>query len=146
MNFFPNLQVHIRYTDSNQSQYQTQRTRTRDPINFQNLISNFLRQNGGFEDIQIIFGIDHNQPTTTTTQQGLRIEDLNQFTELILSSELTENEICSICRNNFNDNEIIRKINSCQHLFHQQCLDSWLSRNITCPMCRNNIYPNTQSN
>lgn len=140
MNFFPNLQVHIHYSDSNQSQ----RTRTREPVNLQNLISNFLRQNEGFEDIQIVFGIDNIQPTTT--QQGIRLEDLNQFTELILSSELTENEICSICRNNFNDNEIVRKIKSCQHIFHQQCLDSWLSRNITCPMCRNNIYPNTQSN
>lgn len=50
-----------------------------------------------------------------------------------------ENEICSICRETFTDNNIIRKINRCGHQFHCSCLDTWLNTNSTCPLCRVDI-------
>ena len=44
-----------------------------------------------------------------------------------------DNEICSICRESYSDNNIIRKINRCGHHFHCACLDTWLNTNATCP-------------
>lgn len=134
MNLFPNMQIHIN-TNSDINRNRQPRNTNR----FSNLSTFFQsllgRQNADIdiEDIHIVFGVD-NQPTLS----GLRIEDLNQNTTLIIYESQT-NEICTICRNTFNNQEICRKINNCSHYFHQSCVDSWLVRNHTCPMCRHNI-------
>ena len=44
-----------------------------------------------------------------------------------------ENEQCSICHDNYQTNNIVRKINNCGHYFHHRCLDTWLIDNSTCP-------------
>ena len=48
----------------------------------------------------------------------------------------TEFESCTICRENFNPNSIVRRINGCGHVFHINCIDTWFESNITCPVCR----------
>jgi len=36
--------------------------------------------------------------------------------------------------------EIIRKLNTCQHEFHKECIDNWLlRRSVLCPVCRHDI-------
>ena len=54
----------------------------------------------------------------------------------IYSSLDTEFEQCTICRENFTENSIVRKINNCGHIFHINCIDMWFETNITCPVCR----------
>ena len=51
----------------------------------------------------------------------------------------TTEDRCCICRENFRDTDIVRKINSCGHVFHINCVDTWLESNTTCPMCRHDI-------
>ena len=71
------------------------------------------------------------------------MDQLNQYTQLFvydgMDETVSEETLCSICRNNFARQEICRKINTCHHFFHQSCVDSWLIRNHSCPMCRNPI-------
>ena len=43
---------------------------------------------------------------------------------------------CSICREDFEGRDIVRKINSCGHVFHMNCLDTWLESHTSCPICR----------
>ena len=57
----------------------------------------------------------------------------------------TEFEECSICRERFTENSIVRKINNCDHIFHINCIDTWLENNITCPICRTDLRDNTDS-
>jgi len=155
MNLFPNLQIHIygdrdiprnRTVSNPQSQPSQQQSNTR---NFMSLLQSLLRRNNDysnydFDDIQIVFGIDsnNNNNTTTPTLTGLRVEDLNQYTTLFIG-DIETNELCSICRNQINTDEICRKINHCGHFFHQNCVDSWFVRNHSCPMCRNEISQTT---
>ena len=47
----------------------------------------------------------------------------------------TEYETCTICRENFENNSIVRKLN-CNHIFHLNCIDQWLAKKKTCPYCR----------
>ncbi|KAL3334688.1 hypothetical protein AABB24_031091 [Solanum stoloniferum] len=55
---------------------------------------------------------------------------------------------CAVCLNDFQDNEKLRIIPSCAHIFHIDCIDVWLQKNANCPLCRTNIsstkipYPN----
>ena len=46
---------------------------------------------------------------------------------------------CSICLENIEDNQIIREITKCKHIFHVDCADKWFENNIKCPNCRQDI-------
>ncbi|GMY31259.1 NEP1-interacting protein-like 1 [Fagus crenata] len=43
---------------------------------------------------------------------------------------------CSICLQDFEDEDHVRTLPNCGHLFHLYCIDEWLTRQGTCPMCR----------
>ncbi|MCD9646655.1 hypothetical protein HAX54_036681 [Datura stramonium] len=49
---------------------------------------------------------------------------------------------CAVCLNDFQDNEKIRIIPSCAHIFHIDCIDVWLQNNANCPLCRTSISLN----
>ena len=53
---------------------------------------------------------------------------------------------CSICRETLCNDSIIRKINTCEHLFHMNCIDTWLETNTMCPICRNDLRENDTTN
>lgn len=65
------------------------------------------------------------------------------ITEMIEEGKTDEEVKCAICHLSIDDHQIIRKINHCQHFFHQQCIDTWLTSNSTCPLCRHSIIPQT---
>ena len=75
-------------------------------------------------------------PTTETNE--LTFNDIITNTEIDLNVSNT-NEMCSICRLNIEENNIVRKIQKCKHVFHQACLDNWLKNHTTCPNCRQDI-------
>lgn len=46
---------------------------------------------------------------------------------------------CAICLSEFEENEAVKAIPFCKHVFHQNCLDKWLSVQVTCPVCRGGV-------
>ncbi|KAI4307441.1 hypothetical protein L6164_030630 [Bauhinia variegata] len=48
---------------------------------------------------------------------------------------------CAVCLNEFQDDETLRLIPKCNHVFHPDCIDIWLSSHSTCPVCRANLVP-----
>lgn len=46
---------------------------------------------------------------------------------------------CAVCLNEFEDDETLRLIPICNHVFHPDCIDAWLSSHSTCPVCRANL-------
>ncbi|PKU62453.1 E3 ubiquitin-protein ligase ATL6 [Dendrobium catenatum] len=76
-------------------------------------------------------------------QRGLDPEVLENFPTLVYS-EVKEHKIgkgaleCAICLNEFEDDETIRLLPECDHVFHQECVDAWLETHVTCPVCRAN--------
>ncbi|KAL5558582.1 hypothetical protein UlMin_034793 [Ulmus minor] len=48
---------------------------------------------------------------------------------------------CAVCLNEFQDNETLRLIPKCDHVFHPDCIDAWLVSHTTCPVCRANLVP-----
>ncbi|XP_062085375.1 RING-H2 finger protein ATL11-like [Humulus lupulus] len=49
--------------------------------------------------------------------------------------------ICAVCSTEFEDDETLRLIPICDHVFHTNCIDKWLKSNATCPICRANLLP-----
>ncbi|KAL3538042.1 hypothetical protein ACH5RR_001408 [Cinchona calisaya] len=48
---------------------------------------------------------------------------------------------CAVCLNEFEDDETLRLIPKCDHVFHPECIDAWLESHVTCPVCRANLTP-----
>ncbi|KAJ4750490.1 RING/U-box superfamily protein [Rhynchospora pubera] len=46
---------------------------------------------------------------------------------------------CAVCLSEFLENDILRLLPGCRHVFHTNCIDTWLSEHITCPVCRSNL-------
>lgn len=46
---------------------------------------------------------------------------------------------CSVCLNEFQEDEKLRIIPNCCHLFHIDCIDIWLQNNANCPLCRSRV-------
>ncbi|KAK9182837.1 hypothetical protein WN944_025985 [Citrus x changshan-huyou] len=50
---------------------------------------------------------------------------------------------CAVCLNEFQENEKLRIIPNCGHVFHIDCIDVWLQSNANCPLCRTSISSTT---
>jgi len=48
---------------------------------------------------------------------------------------------CAVCLNEFEEEETLRLIPKCSHVFHTECIDAWLANHSTCPVCRANLVP-----
>ncbi|KAG6582623.1 Brassinosteroid-responsive RING protein 1, partial [Cucurbita argyrosperma subsp. sororia] len=51
-------------------------------------------------------------------------------------------ECCAVCLCEFQDDEEVRFLKNCKHIFHKECLDGWMIRDQrSCPLCRTLIVP-----
>ncbi|CAL5208271.1 unnamed protein product [Lathyrus oleraceus] len=53
--------------------------------------------------------------------------------------ENTDSAECAVCLNDFQQDEKLRIIPNCNHVFHIDCIDVWLQNNANCPLCRTSI-------
>lgn len=48
---------------------------------------------------------------------------------------------CAVCLSEFEDDETLRLLPKCDHVFHPHCIDVWLAAQVTCPVCRAKLTP-----
>jgi len=46
---------------------------------------------------------------------------------------------CSICICDFKPGDRVRRLPTCEHLFHRSCIDLWLLRRAKCPLCKSDV-------
>ncbi|XP_037886210.1 RING-H2 finger protein ATL70-like [Glossina fuscipes] len=66
--------------------------------------------------------------------RSIQVETLPKYEFSSASNDGSE-QCCAVCLNDFQLNEIIRKL-PCAHDFHSDCVDKWIKLHQTCPMCR----------
>jgi hypothetical protein len=73
--------------------------------------------------------------------QGLHEFVINLIPSFIYNTTTTksEQETCSVCLTEFKDNDRVRSLPLCSHIFHLDCIDVWLRSNANCPLCRSLI-------
>ncbi|KAF1881552.1 hypothetical protein Lal_00021404 [Lupinus albus] len=77
----------------------------------------------------IVYYTNHNMvPCSTTTKS------------LSLVGEGLEKKECCICLSHFKDNEKLKWLTECEHVYHSECLDMWLGANCSCPLCRSSLH------
>lgn len=79
------------------------------------------------------------QVTSTGLDEGL-IKSITVF-KYNKKDGLVEGTECSVCLNEFQENESLRLLPKCCHAFHPNCIDTWLKSHSNCPLCRANAAP-----
>lgn len=76
-----------------------------------------------------------------TVAHGINADIIKSF-PTFLYSEVKERRIgkggveCAVCLCEFEDDETLRLMPICSHVFHADCVSVWLSDHSTCPLCR----------
>ncbi|KAE8656263.1 putative DNA binding protein [Hibiscus syriacus] len=88
--------------------------------------------------------IDENQvdhPIWFITTVGLHQSIINSITVCKHKKDegLIEGTECSVCLNEFEEDETVRLLPKCNHAFHISCIDTWLRAHVNCPLCRAHI-------
>ncbi|XWS33372.1 hypothetical protein CRYUN_Cryun22dG0076400 [Craigia yunnanensis] len=52
---------------------------------------------------------------------------------------------CAVCLSEFEDDETLRLIPKCSHVFHPDCINAWLAYHVTCPVCRAKLTPDSDA-
>jgi len=73
---------------------------------------------------------------TTSNPTNAQIESATQRFQYV---GLSDNNACAVCQDSIAQNDAVRRINACQHVFHEGCLMTWFQRHATCPLCRDDI-------
>ncbi|GLJ55456.1 hypothetical protein SUGI_1190780 [Cryptomeria japonica] len=61
-------------------------------------------------------------------------------------SEIEEDFVCAVCLISFKEDDEIRELCNCSHIFHRICLDKWIDKHEdTCPLCRCPLLPPPES-
>ncbi|KAL9332023.1 hypothetical protein ACSQ67_001633 [Phaseolus vulgaris] len=93
----------------------------------------------------------HRDNTTNTSyvkSEGVHEEILNkipvfsistQTNSAVIAIHLDQNIECSICLGQWEDEDVVRLLPSCYHVFHKSCIDSWFMDHANCPVCRSPI-------
>ena len=98
-------------------------------------ISIFCRGNGSYPDS--IERSRRNRNTTNIESPLLNPDDVEKK-ELTYTNETYSDKECTICLEDFNENEKIYGL-KCNHYYHKKCIDDWLKKHQTCPLCRLNL-------
>ncbi|GJN38097.1 hypothetical protein PR202_gb27109 [Eleusine coracana subsp. coracana] len=48
---------------------------------------------------------------------------------------------CAVCLYGLDEDQMVREIPGCKHVFHQECIDVWLASRASCPVCRAKAEP-----
>ncbi|KAK4368759.1 hypothetical protein RND71_012551 [Anisodus tanguticus] len=83
-------------------------------------------------------------PRVSANEQGLDPSIIKSFPTFTYSSVKDYRKEkygleCAICLVEFEDDSLLRLITSCNHVYHQDCIDLWLESHKTCPVCRTSL-------
>ncbi|EPS66552.1 hypothetical protein M569_08227, partial [Genlisea aurea] len=76
--------------------------------------------------------------------RGLDAETVEAFPTFSYS-EVKDHKIgkgaleCAVCLNEFEEDDALRLLPKCDHVFHRECIGAWLEHHVTCPVCRANL-------
>ncbi|CAA0821063.1 NEP1-interacting protein 1 [Striga hermonthica] len=89
-----------------------------------------------FEEVPNIFD--------TGGAKGLLVDSVERIPKFTISRDGSldtsgDEASCSVCLQDFQLGETVRRLPHCHHMFHLPCIDTWLVRHGSCPLCRRDL-------
>ncbi|KAI9081767.1 hypothetical protein K1719_036029 [Acacia pycnantha] len=89
---------------------------------------------------------DLNEPDPDDHHHSIQIQGLGLELWVVSSlptSQFKKNEgsnkECAICLSEFEEEEWVKRLPSCAHIFHVSCIATWFRSRSNCPICRSNV-------
>ena len=152
-----NLNTYNRTTNLDYSTDENNLNRTSTPLStslnntLNNLINSRLNRTGITNQPDMIEVTLYNNGNSVTSMEDVSVypslRTLSRASDVYRYEDIeTEYESCTICRERFQSNSIIRKL-QCGHIFHIGCVDQWFENNVRCPVCRTDLrdYDNEET-
>ncbi|CAD5324754.1 putative transcription factor C2H2 family [Arabidopsis thaliana] len=85
--------------------------------------------------------------SSQTIKESLAV---SAFRDAVERSPAAINDMCAVCLGDLEDEDEIRELRNCTHVFHRDCIDRWLDyeccggdddNHRTCPLCRTPLLP-----
>jgi Ring finger domain len=77
------------------------------------------------------------EPSNKQHLNGLPPSMINLLPMYVYKKEAGGDSLkCAVCLGGIHQDEIVRRLPFCSHLFHRDCIDKWLDLHSTCPVCR----------
>lgn len=101
------------------------------------------RDNTHVDQDQTWIPVDYLQQRARTS--GVESSEINSITvfKFKRGDGLIEGTECSVCLNEFRNDEKLRLLPNCTHAFHIPCIDTWLKSHVSCPLCRVDVISNS---
>lgn len=77
-------------------------------------------------------------PTPTQIATSREVNESLGSTRRVMHEHHFQGQTCAVCHSHYKQNEFVRTLPICKHVFHKRCIDPWIKRNHTptCPICR----------
>ncbi|KAL0718085.1 hypothetical protein Bca4012_067407 [Brassica carinata] len=116
---------------------------------FMGFFTVYLRRYTGAVDGSVNRTVGARRVAHATVARGLDASVIETFPTLVYSDVKTQKIgkgalECAICLNEFEDDETLRLLPKCHHVFHPHCIGAWLQGHVTCPVCRTNLAEPTE--
>lgn len=93
--------------------------------------------------------LEPEMPLQDRTESGCELRSISaslirELLPVVKFSEVSDSapESCAVCLYEFEDDDEIRRLTNCRHIFHRSCLDRWMDHDQkTCPLCRTAFIP-----
>lgn len=96
------------------------------------------RAQGGVLPSRALAGLSRNRGLDPSVIESFPIFVYSAVKDLKIGKGALE---CAVCLSEFEDDETLRLLPKCDHVFHPHCIDVWLASHVTCPVCRANLTP-----
>ncbi|KAI3997729.1 hypothetical protein MKX01_011804 [Papaver californicum] len=93
---------------------------------------------------------DEDYNDSSATEEGLDSTVIQTF-PLLVYSDLKNHKKkinaigtlldCAVCIGEYEDEDVLRLLPKCRHVFHSECIDKWFDSHSTCPVCRSDLNP-----
>lgn len=112
-----------------------------------------MSENPTYEDLLTLQDLIGQVKPQVTTQEELdkHMDQLYEVSDGMASTDYKQihpcllEERCQVCLTDYQEGEIVRKLASCGHLYHQDCIDTWLLKGKNnCPLCRSKGVPSPE--
>lgn len=68
--------------------------------------------------------------------QMMPVTQFNKKSESDKEKQGDKSSECAICLGEYEDDEWVKTIPNCFHVFHESCIDTWFQTHSSCPLCR----------
>ncbi|XP_047080311.1 RING-H2 finger protein ATL1-like [Lolium rigidum] len=109
-------------------------------------LSRRRRRHSNTHELPVVHGPAPDEAHHGLAEMAIRALPAFRYSKAMKDDDSTGSDTseCAVCLGEFQEEERIKLLPSCLHVFHAECIDTWLQGNANCPLCRAAITSTTQ--